>query len=108
VEVLADGFGGDDLHSKALRKSLGKLGGIPSAFLAKLAFHEGSGLLGDTWRIARSPPIEKTLEAPLFPAVEVATDARPAAPGVGREMACTLEPRWERRKTWGRADALWV
>jgi hypothetical protein len=68
VEVLADGFG-RDFHSKALPKSLGKLGGIPGAFLAELAFDEGSGLLGDTRRIPWSPPIEEALKASLFPAL---------------------------------------
>ena len=79
--MLTNRFG-CDLNPKVLSESLGKLGGIPGPILGKPLFHELSGLLGDTRRIARSPPIQETLEASLFKAVEVASDARPGAPGV--------------------------
>lgn len=63
--MLADGFGRDP-HSKALSESesLGKLGGIPGAFLRELAFDEGSRVLGDERWVARSRPIEEAFAKP--------------------------------------------
>jgi hypothetical protein len=89
--VLADGLG-RDLHSEALSKNLGQLGGVPSALLGELAFHKGSCLLGDPRRTARSRPIEETLQTLLFEAVEVTTNARSGAPGVSGDGLHVFAP----------------
>src|SRR3954453_20247515 len=82
VEVLADGFGGD-LYPEALRKSLGKLGGVPGALLGKLLPQESFRLLGYARRVARSRTVGQSLQAAPFPAVQIAPDTGLATPGVG-------------------------
>jgi hypothetical protein len=47
---------------------------------------EESVLSGDAWRIAWSSPVGQSLQAPLYPAVEVASDTRRRAAGVRGDL----------------------
>jgi hypothetical protein len=51
-----------------------------------LLLHEGFHLSSDAWRIAWSSPVGLSLRAPLYLAVEVASDTRRRAAGVRGDL----------------------
>ena len=73
---------GCDLHTEALFENLGELGCIPGALFGKPLLHVLFYFLGNARRVARGSAVGQPLQAPLSPAVEVASDARWRATGV--------------------------